>query len=158
MTASEGWTGLLAVMARLFATGAILAALGVSAFGYFRRKAERPVSPPIPRRRARRELASILAQAETRPWSRDLAAERLRRLARDAVAARMGVDDRTAREIVESGAWDADGRLLEFLSTDWLSQGRQAGLKARRTDFIEGYRRALDLLEEWSQGEPRRET
>jgi hypothetical protein len=139
-------------MARIAATAAIVAVLAAAVLGATRRRKPRPVTAAHPRRRTAEDLAAILGQAATRPWSRDLAAEMLRRLARDAVAARMGVDDRTAREIVETGAWDADPRLVGFLATDWLERNGAARLPA---DFIGDYVRALDLLEDWSQGEPR---
>ena len=143
----SGWTGLLAVMARLLGTGFILIALVSAVVAALRHRARPPVLPALPQRRTGKELASILAEAASRPWSRDLAAERLRRLARDAVAARLGVDDRTAREIVDSGGWDADAALKAFLATDWLAQDRTT---RRRTDFIREFENALDLLEEWS--------
>lgn len=149
----SGWTGLAPVMARIAATAAIVAALAGTILAAARRRRPRPVSAAVPRRRTEAELASLFGQAASRPWSRDLAAELLRRLARDAVAARMGVDDRTAREIIESGAWDADRRLVDFLTVDWLDRSRGAG---RTPDFVGDYNRALDLLEEWSRGEPRR--
>jgi hypothetical protein len=149
----SGWTGLAPVMARIAASAAIAGGLVAAVLRATRRRQPRPVAAAWPRRRTAEELAAVLGQAATRPWSRDLAAEMLRRLARDAVASRLGVDDRTAREIIETGAWDADPRLAGFLATDWLDRSRAAKPAG---DFIGDYRMALDLLEEWSQGEPRR--
>ena len=149
----SGWTGLAPVMARIAATAAIAGGLVAAILGATRRRKPRPVTSAMPRRRTARGLAAILGQAATRPWSRDLAAEMLRRLARDAVSSRLGVDDRTAREIIETGAWDADRRLVDFLARDWLDRNQNA---KPTENFIGDYSRALDLLEEWSQGEPRR--
>ena len=149
----SGWTGLLPVMARIASAAAIVAALAAAVLGVTGRRKIRPVTTALPRRRTARELAALLGQAATRSWSRDLAAEMLRRLARDAVSSRMGVDDRTAREIIETGAWNADRRLVDFLATDWLDRNKAGKVT---TDFIGDYGMALDLLEEWSQGEPRR--
>jgi len=149
----SGWTGLLPVMARITAAAAIAGALAAAVLGATKRRKPRPVAAALPGRRTAREFAALLSQAATRPWSRDLSAEMLRRLARDAVSSRMGVDDRTAREIIETGAWDADRRLVDFLATDWLDRNTAVKFTG---GFIEGYGMALDLLEEWSQGESRR--
>lgn len=148
----SGWTGLAPVMARIAAAAAIAGALLAAVLGAARRRKPRPVAAARPRRRSAGELAALLGQAATRPWSRDLAAEMLRRLARDAISSRLGVDDRTAREIMETGDWDADRRLVDFLSTDWLDRNQS---EKPAGNFIGDYSMALDLLEEWSRGEPR---
>ena len=174
----RAWLGYFPVAGRLVLAAALAAAALAALVGALRgRKARRRAAqPPRPGRRGLAELAALLERARSRPYSRDLAAERLRALARDLVAQRLGsgdaaaraaLDEATARAALEAaragegarpreagaaeggaGAVDLDPRLLAFLAEDHFAKPGQG---AEGRSYPERLDEALGLLEDYGE-------
>lgn len=95
--------GYFPVAGRLVLAAALAAAALAVLAGSLRgsKARRRAAQPPRPGRRGLKELAALLERARSRPYSRDLAAERLRALARDLVALRLGSGDAAARSALD---------------------------------------------------------
>jgi hypothetical protein len=95
-----------------------------------RRPSSRPAAPSAPgplagsgpRRPAVADLAALIDRARTRPYARDRVAERLRAVAREAVALRLGIDEAKAREAIDCGDWEGDPRVAAFLARDFMER------------------------------------
>ena len=150
----RAWLGYFPVAGRLALAAALAAAALFVLAGALRggKARGRAARPPRPGRRGLKELADLLERARSRPYSRDLAAERLRALARDLVALRLSSGDAAARVALDlateraaleaaragagpreagaadggadggAGALDLDPRLLAFLAEDHFAK------------------------------------
>ena len=144
----RAWLGYFPVAGRLVLAAALAAAALAALAGALRgRKARRRVvQPPRPGRRGLAELAALLERARSRPYSRDLAAERLRALARDLVALRLGSGDAAARAALDEAT--ARQELLASLETATGGSrggGSEAAGRSGREAAADGGGGALDL-------------
>ena len=172
----SAWLGYFPVAGRLALAAALAAAALFVLAGALRggKARRRAVRPPRPGRRGPEELAALLERARGRPYSRDLAAERLRALARDLVALRLSSGDAAARAALDeataraasaealagagpreagaveggAGAVDLDPRLLAFLAEDHFAKPAQG---AEGRSYLERLDEALGLLEDYGE-------
>ncbi|MBL8967432.1 MAG: hypothetical protein JNG85_10495, partial [Spirochaetaceae bacterium] len=141
----SGWVGFFPVAGRFLLALALAAAgLALLAAALARPRPVRRPGPAIPGRRGLAELSRLLAKAARRPYARDLAAERLRALARDRAALRRCLDEAGARAAVESGGAGFPPRLAAFLAADWLARDRRRGAANDDDDFPRRFDEALE--------------
>lgn len=144
----SAWLGYFPVAGRLALAAALAAAALFVLAGALRggKARRRAVRPPRPGRRGLEELAALLERARDRPYSRDLAAERLRALARDLVALRLGSGDAAARAALDEAT--ARQELLASLETATggsTGGGSEAAGRSGREAAADGGGGALDL-------------
>jgi len=145
----SAWLGYFPVAGRLALAAALAAAALFVLAGALRggKARRRAVRPPRPGRRGPEELAALLERARDRPYSRDLAAERLRALARDLVALRLSSGDAAARAALDEAT--ARQELLASLEAatggSTGSGSEAAGRSGREAGAAEGGAGAVDL-------------
>ncbi|HTX74009.1 MAG TPA: hypothetical protein VMC79_14355 [Rectinemataceae bacterium] len=146
----DSWSDFLALAARLVLVATLGAALVLALFsrllGRRRRSRRRREGSAIPRRAGAAELHGLIDRSRDRPYARDQLAERVRALARDAVALRRGSDDSSARAAIDGGALAGEPRLAPFFTEDQF--GRADG----DSRFPARLGEALDAIEELAEG------
>lgn len=147
-----GWTGFLPVLCRLLLPASILAAAAWRLASGFRAPRPRRQRPASPSRKGPAELAAVLEKARTRPYYRDAAAERLRALARDAIALREGLDEAGAREGLLEASAAIDPGLGAFVAEDFMATG-----KADQGDFLDRLEDCLGTIEAYEGCSKRRD-
>jgi len=156
----------LALLGRLLVAGLMLACGMAAALMAFRGRGGRDRSPGRQEgARARRpgpaQLAAAIARSRQSSQAREALDWDFRRLLRQAIACRQGIDEAAARKALDSGEWEGEPGILAFLAKGAgsdaeaprrlglfprLARGRGPGRKRKR-DYPEELDRAMGLLE-----------